>query len=746
VLLSSRMIRVIATLSLLASAACHPPARPVVPDRPALDMLDQLAADNPAGTMAEFWPTVPEVIRRGFDRPASGGSETNQLAAATRRLAHWSFGTAHADARLRTAIEGLALAEPIAFAPATNPDRLAAIGLVYRLWAALDKPSFVDWTKAATRLTIDRRLLEMLATTAPQMRKYLAGLLLATHPRPPAVTEVLRDLAKRAQDDGDLRRSRDVYAELVRREADAAPAEDWIDVAEADVRVDDVAAAKIAATHARERATQRSDDRHLRALARGLDTDIKNLERLLAIARSNALTEQIERIDLLRQLERNKDALAAISQLRTAHPEDARVRVRFAAATFENIAMSGQALDGALQVADELADPSLVNKDADYWSMLIGALGLRAVHEALPELGTNPQKAVDILTKLKALAGELATTRPGRAAVLVFVVDHAIPLIDKMKSGDTSAMVATLRTGLADAVAIRAKYPDTTDADHLVDLMAMFAPDHAAALAAVAQRPAVAPDDDVDTYLQRARTGVSLAMAVATPEAVATARKLVDDVAPSLVPRFEAAREALLGDCDAVDATLHPDPARWTTAEQHYLAARELDDEIEGRIANNLGWIALQRGDTKRALDMFHVSAELPSERQWLAALNAVLASSDVAARLETVRTLRTASKDAITLLAWIAKLSPDAKEAGEAARVALDEMKDAFQAVKLGYGGHGFEGEGFFQLGLGIGSRRYYELDTQAYTNLWLMPPFPLDRAGLEAKANVPAKPAKKH
>src|SRR5262249_2284725 len=159
--------------------------------------------------------------------------------------------------------------------------------------------------------------------------------------------------------------------------------------------------------------------------------------------------------------------------------------------------------------------------DADYWSMLIGALGLRAVHEALPELGTNPQKAVDILVELRTLAGELAKTRPGRAAGLTFVVDHAIPLIDKMKTGDTRAMVDTLRAGLADAVALRAKFPDAVDADHLVALLAMFAPDHAAALAAVAQRPGVAPEDDVDTYVQRARTGVSLAMAVATPAAVA---------------------------------------------------------------------------------------------------------------------------------------------------------------------------------------------------------------------------------
>jgi tetratricopeptide (TPR) repeat protein len=741
------MIRAVASLLLLASAACHSTPPPSAPDRPALDLLDQLAADTPTSTMGEFWPTVPEVIRRSFDRPASAGDEPNQLAAASRRLANWSFGSAHTDAHLRRAIEGLALAEPIAFAPATNPDRLAAMGLVYRLWAALDSQSFVDWTKTATKLTIDRKLLEMLAAAAPPMRRYLAGQLLGTHPRPPQVAEVLRDAARRARDDGNFRRSRELDAELVRREGAAAPAEDWIDAGEAAVRLDDVVAAKTAAGHVHELVAKRSDDRHVRALAHALDTDITSLERLLAIARSTDIAQKIEGIDLMRQLERNKDALAAIDQLRKAHPEDARVRVRYAAATFENIAINGQALEGALQVAGELADPALLSstKDADYWSMLIGALGLRAVHEALPELGTNPQKAIDILGKLKELAGELAATRPGRAAILVFVVDHAIPLIDKMKSNDTSAMVATLRNGLAEAVALRAKYPDTADADHLVDLMAMFAPDHVAALAAVAQKPGVAPDQDADTYLQRARTGVSLAMSVATPAAVATARQLVDDVPPSIVPKYEATREALLGDCDAVEATLHPDPARWTKAEAHYLAARELDDDIEPRIVNNLGWIVLQRGDTAHAIELFHRSAEMPSERQWLASLNAGLASQDASVRLATARGLRVAGKDSITLLAWIVKLSPDATEAGAAAREALDAMSDSFQAVKLDYGRHGFEGEGFFQLGLGIGSRRYYELDTQAYTNLWLMPPFPLDHAGLEAKAKAVAKPAKK-
>src|SRR5262249_16621353 len=154
------------------------------------------------------------------------------------------------------------------------------------------------------------------------------------------------------------------------------------------VRADDVAAAKEAAGHARSRATSRSEQAKLRRL----DKDIKTVERLLAIAHSNGLTDQIERVDLLRELERSKDPLAATGELRKQRPEDARVRVRFAAATFEDIAMNGQALDGALQVSGELADPSLVNRDADYWSMLIGAAGLRAMQQALPELSTNPQK------------------------------------------------------------------------------------------------------------------------------------------------------------------------------------------------------------------------------------------------------------------------------------------------------------------------------------------------------------------
>jgi len=54
----------------------------------------------------------------------------------------------------------------------------------------------------------------------------------------------------------------------------------------------------------------------------------------------------------------------------------------------------------------------------------------------------------------------------------------------------------------------------------------------------------------------------------------------------------------------------------------------------------------------------------------------------------------------------------------------------------------HGFDGDGYFQLGLGIGSRHFYNLETQAYASLWLLPPYPLDMAQLKAKAKTAKAP----
>lgn len=103
------------------------------------------------------------------------------------------------------------------------------------------------------------------------------------------------------------------------------------------------------------------------------------------------------------------------------------------------------------------------------------------------------------------------------------------------------------------------------------------------------------------------------------------------------------------------------------------------------------------------------------------------------------------------TLLVWLAATSPDPKEAGDAAAKVFEDRADPFSAIKPVQGALGFETEGAFQVGLGLSSRKFYELNTQAYASLWLMPPLPLDDAQLAAKAKVvapsrpgPAKPPK--
>jgi hypothetical protein len=406
--------------------------------------------------------------------------------------------------------------------------------------------------------------------------------------------------------------------------------------------------------------------------------------------------------------------------------------------------MHAEPLAAATRVTDELTGEVLTNKNGDYWALLIGAEGMHLMGEILPELGRDvaagTEKMFAVLKTLRGRADELAKEKPGRAAVLAFVLDRLIPLRDRIKAGDSGAIVEVLKAGLPDALALRARYPDATDADRLVFTLATFAPDRAAGLAAVAARPRTPPDDEPELYLARARAAAPLALLVGTPAAAETARALVGEIAPAWDPKVEAAREALLGDCDAIDALVKRDAAALGRAAAHYEAARKLHKEVRPRATNNLGWIALSQGDAARADELFREAAAESSDRRWVPLLNALASPLRAAERLEGVRSLvataRADGKPPVALLSHLAALSPEAKEAADAAAEALAQLDEPFTAVKPDAGKLGIETEGFFQVGLGIASIRLYELNTQAYASLWMMPPLPLDRAGLQAKA----------
>jgi hypothetical protein len=512
------------------------------------------------------------------------------------------------------------------------------------------------------------------------------------------------------------------------------------------VKVDDKPGVEAALAELKQRPIEkRLDQAKLREVAK----DLVRLERYLALQATNTVDARTEQFDLLRAMGRSKHAETLLADLKRLAPNDARVRVRTAALSFEGMAQSGNMLQAAGFVAQELADPALTNKDADYWSMLIGAQGAHAMGEALPLLFQDKvaggKKMVEILKSIREMAVKLEATRPGRAAALELVLDRAIPIVEKAVAQDV-AIADLLKGGLAAALALRAKHPDTPEIGKLVFTFATFTPDRAAALDAVMQKPGSRADEEIELYVQRARTALTLAIVIATPKAADAARAAILEIEPSWSDQIEAHREAMLGDCDAITATVTKDPALWVSAAQHYETARAMHREVHARTTNNLGWIALQQGNAVQADALFRESGENPSsERRWLAYLNALAAPARANERLDGIRQLILSSakdgKPPTTLLVWLASITPDAKEAADAAQKVRDEAADPFNQIKPSNGAMGFETEGAFQVGLGMASRKFYDLNANAHANLWLMPPLP----ALPPPQAKPTKGAKK-
>ena len=751
-----------------AGAGCGPEPPAKTPDaKPAAPKaktpLEALADELDPGPPPPFWPTLPADVRAEIERTAQAPSDpAKRVAAAKDRLDGWAldFDASRPDvhrARIRAGLEGLSLAEPLALAKDPTPEGLAAAAVLVRFYGVLESvPKYVEWLKEMARslggeyaqqlaLAAETKPLEMLAAAAPATKAHLsAKILRAGQPRD-AVAMVLKDVAGRKYGDGAVARARDLYVEYIKLRGADATADDWLTVAAAHVRLEDRAAAADATARARALAAKTPGDRPIAAKLRQADADLVLLDKLAANAKDASLDARIDRVDLLRNLRRSPESATLVDELVKQHPRDARVKLRHAMATFEKLATAGKLLEGALYAADELKDPNLENKNGDYWSMMLGVAGVRAMSDGLPALARDPaagaQKMIEIMRAIRAVSDELAKTQPGRAAAVAFLVDRAIPLVEKLKSGDMTLLTKALQTGLTEALALRARYPEAADVDRLVLTTATFEKDRAKAFEAVIARPRTAPEDDPALWLQRARTAVTLASVLGTPAALGPARQAVADVPPTDDTLTEAVREALLGDVEVLDGLVNKDRAAWPRAEKRYEAARKMHKEVRPRVTNNLGWIALSFGDPARADELFLESARDDSPRRWLAFLNAATAPSRSSERLQAIRDLVKANRGdgrpPAILATWLAAVAPDKDEAARAAREAIEELSAPLAAIKPDASALGLENEGSFQIGLGIASRRrFHELGAYAYGSLWLMPPAPLTRAELEAKA----------
>ncbi len=731
------MVRV-CLIALVVACGATPAPRPPVRDSPP-SPFELLAAEIDGPAQQPLWPTLPENIREDLER--SAGAPADHLAAGRDRLAHWTLDFDEArseasDARLRAGLEGLFLVEPIAFGTA-GPAQLEAAGLLQHFYGQLDRPKLAEWIRTVPSLPVDRRLLELLDGAAHAMWQHFTSAVLRAGEPKDSVDGALHDLANRKASTDDHRKARELYELFLQRRGSAASADDWLDVANAEIRVDDAKAAGHSIEAAK--AIPATGDRRLAAKLHGAERDHKDLTRYLVLADRKSLDAQLETLDLLRSLGRPVEAKLLLATLRKDFPRDARVHTRVAAIGFEDqMEATGNVLQGEAFVADELADRTFENQDGDYWSMLIGAQGVRAMADALPQLSQDfpagARKMTEILETTRDLTRELAKTRPGRAAALTFVLERVISVLAPGKTQNQAALDA-LRTGFADALALRAKFPDTAEVDQLIYMLSMFYPDRQAAFAAVVQQPATPPDDDIELYLQRARAAVSLVVSLPQTATVAKTRELVEAIPPSWDPATEAAREAMLGDCDILDMMIAGGREALPHAAKHYELARTLHKSVAFRMANNLGWIAGATGDSARAAKLFAEASEQGSARAYIAQLNAITTTLSGPELLDALHKLAFANTDdgrpPIVLSAWLAATATDPAEAAAAAKDALNES--GFYQLKPDGTSLGIDGEGVIEVGFGIASRKFFALNTKAYTNLWLTSPQPLTRGQLE-------------
>jgi hypothetical protein len=730
------MRRALLACAIMLAPSCARPeaprsAAPTATPREAQGVLEKLAREIDPGPQPPIWPQVPADVRARVEIDAPRDkAPIARLAAARERLAAWSLRVSTYDPstlapQLQRAFEGVYLAEPLTAGTDVDPTALEARALLWNFYNGFigTQPllrSFEDsWGRAAgTKLGTSMQVAELIASAGAKMADRLAVDLLRARAPGYAIEAILWTHGSRKLRDGEVEGGRALYAELVRRIGSGTTRQDWLRIAHAYTRLEDPQAATDAIRRAK--AAAAPGDLVAAAAARAAERDRDTLVRLLALPSDRTPASALARVDLLLALDRTKEAESVLEALARERPKDARVRARAVQIRLRH----GEFTD---RLVDVLRGDDLTDRNGEYWSMRAGAAGM-AIAKSTPTRAS--------LAEVATAAKELAADDPGRAAVLSFLVERVSAMLDG--NPDAAAFVRAMRASFDGAVAIRANFPATSDADRVVLALALFAAEPARGLEAALVRPKTVPADDPELYLQRANTIVTLAAYAGKTADLARAREAVQDVFAA-EPEAEGTREALLGDLDAL-AAVNGERAAWGRAVVHYDAARKKAKADRARLENNLGLIAALEGDAARATAHYEAAGREKSGRLWVPLLNQATApGSSKDTQLAAIRTIAGPADAQLPALLnmWRASLEPGASDAALAASKAIAELDAPLSLHKVALHTRGLETEGTFSLALGLRSGRLsHALSASAYATLWLVRPIPLTRAELEAKA----------
>jgi tetratricopeptide (TPR) repeat protein len=739
-----RALWLTATLALLSACGGPSPA-PVPPKTPEtheqVSVLERLAREIDPGPQPPLWQQVVAELRAKveLDAPRDAAPEA-RVKAARDRLENWSLQVsttepAALEPRVQRALEGIYLLEALALSEDTGPSAVEARAMLWEFYRAFSsmapmiKAFQAGWAKEmANKLATSVAVVDLFEKAGPKMIDHLAARILRAGSPPRAVDDVLWQKATAKADAGDVEGARALYAEYVRRSRTSTSAEDALRAVHAYLRLEDMQAASAALDAAKANAP--ADDRRFQARLRAAEHDRDAVARLVALTKRDT-PDALAQYDLLFELGRVKEAEAVLEALARKRPKDARVRARQV-----QLRVNRGQFDEHL--GDLLRDPDLTDLSAEYWSMRAGAAGMALMRAA-------PTPAA--LRELAQCAGELARFQPSRAAAFQFLLERVSRMLEKPL--DAKSLVEAVRGSFDDALALRGKYPEEPDVDRIVLALSLFTADANRGLQAALARPKTAPDDDVELYVQRARVAVALAAYAGKTADLSAVRRAVEDIAPTTDAETEAAREALLGDVDALAATVGGDRAAWPRAAARYESALRLGKQDRARLQDNLAFIAGATGDATKARALFEAAARENSGRRWVPLLNLSTlpgtSKDDELAAIRAIAGPANAEPPALVNV-WRASLEPSADEARLAAAKAIAELDAPMSFHKYELHARGLESEGSFALGLGLRSGRLgYVLNVSAHVTLWLVRPAPLSRADLEAKAKGAAAKKKK-
>lgn len=423
------------------------------------------------------------------------------------------------------------------------------------------------------------------------------------------------------------------------------------------------------------------------------------------------------RVDLLMDLDRDKEAKALLLAAEPNRPRTLRTAARLVLLSVPELVLTAGAHDAFLSAHDEMRDVLEGPHDELAISVALGLAGVR-----LREAQDNGALLVElskVRPRLTKLSLALASYNPSRASALDVLLSIFSRCEVALLAGDSDCFMRALVAAMPRGVALKQKYPDESDIDRANALLAMFAEGDKAA-EALLTRPAPQSRADRAFMLSRAKAAIAVASSLRDEATTSKLRTLVDDVPPLGNGGRDVEKELLLADWLLLDAVSASGDAkkRFERVRDAYSKVSDVaSQEDRKRVFHNLAMIAARLGRTEEARRLLK---GLTGDA-WQTQLSQAVMVNDVASQQANLRALPAGDPSAFELL-WKASVYRDGAERASAERALSQQMGAPARGIRRVAIERGLGWGGVLEISLGLNARGH-ELASSAYADLWLMP-----------------------